>query len=307
MRTKALWAPVVALAMTATSTTGCIKKMLLDGQIESTRKASVAIDTLGDYEVANVIAFNGIGQFEGMHYLGPDNANALFMLTKGWCGAAAAFIEDQMEQAEDEGGIDSPLYLYKQSRARAAYERAAYYGKQLLELKAPGWDEAVKNETKLREYVKKFDKDDVPNLFWAGYSWVGRTGVAKDDPAVVADLYIGVVLVQRAVELDPSYAYGLGHVVLGGYHARSPMAEMDEAKKHFDEAIKMTEGKALMAKFQLAARYYCMKSDKAGYEKTLNEVLDAGDTMPEQRLQNTIAKRKAKRYLSKVRMSNCGF
>jgi hypothetical protein len=36
-------------------------------------------------------------------------------------------------------------------------------------------------------------------------------------------------------------------------------------------------------------------------------VVDAPDALPEQRLQNTIAKRRARRYLGKSRMAACGF
>ncbi len=86
------------------------------------------------------------------------------------------------------------------------------------------------------------------------------------------------------------------------------MAELDEAKKELDAAIAMTQGKALLPRFQLAAKYYCTKSDKENYVKTLTEVIDAGDTLPEQRLTNAIAKRRAKRYLGKERMMRmCGF
>jgi hypothetical protein len=48
-------------------------------------------------------------------------------------------------------------------------------------------------------------------------------------------------------------------------------------------------------------------SDKPLYEKLLNEVLAAGDTDPQQRLENAIAKRKARRYLGHERMTACGF
>ena len=85
------------------------------------------------------------------------------------------------------------------------------------------------------------------------------------------------------------------------------MAELDESKKHFEKAIAITKGNLLLPKVQMAAKYYCMKGDKESYVKTLTEVLEAGDTMPLQRLQNTIAKRRAKRYMSKERMKNCGF
>ena len=101
-------APLVVAAALSLTQTGCIKQILLDGQIEGTRKGAAAIDTVSDYEIANTAAFAGIAQFEGMHYLAPDNEDALFMLTKSWTGATFGFIEDLLEQAEDSEGTDSP-------------------------------------------------------------------------------------------------------------------------------------------------------------------------------------------------------
>ena len=305
---KGFGATLLAAAL-ALSTTGCIKKMLLDGQIESTRKASTAIDSLHDYEVANAAAYAGLAQFEGMHYLAPENEDALFMLTKGWTGATFAFTEDAMERAEEsEGGTDGPLYKYHQTRARAGYERAIYFGLLALEARNPGFEPAKKNDQTIKAWVNAFtEPEDVPMLFWTGYAWLSKTNIAKEEPAVVADLFIGIAMIERAVKLDETYMNGSGHIALGAYHARSPMAEVEEAKKHFDRAAQINGGKVLMVKFQLATKYYCIKGDKQQYEKLLNEILAAGDVFPEGRLQNTIAKRKAKRYLGKDRMRNCGF
>jgi TRAP transporter T-component len=299
---------VLALAgALSIGTTGCIKQMLLDGQIESTRKASAAVDTVGDYEVANNAAFAGLAQFEGMHYLAPDNQNALFMLMKGWAGATFGFIEDKMEEAEDTDGLDSELWLYHQSRTKAGYDRAIHYGTELVEKKNPGFKAAQKNDETMKAWLQGFDVEDAPNLFWLGYAWIAKTNAAKDDPAVVAELYVGVAIMERVLALDPTYLNGSPHTILGAYHARSAAAELDEAKKHFDEAIKITDGKLLLPKVQLASKYHCLKGDKENYVKTLTEVVEAGDTMPEQRLQNAIAKRRARRYLGKERMKACGF
>jgi hypothetical protein len=299
---------VVVLAMgLGLGTSGCIKKMLLDGQIESTRKASAAIDTFSDYDVANTIAFAGLGQFEGMHYLAPDNEDALFMLTKGWTGAGFAFIEDQLEQAEDTDGYDSPLYLYHQARARAAYERAIFYGSQLLELQHPGFEAARKNDDSMKAWLAQFGEEDVPALFWTGYAWMAKTNILKDDPAIVSELFVGVAMIERVAQLEETYMYGSPLTILASYHARSAMAELDEAKKLFDKAIAVSDGKLMLPKVQLAAKYYCTKGDKQAYEKLLNEVIATGDVLPQQRLQNTIAKRRAKRYLSPIRQRNCGF
>ncbi len=253
---KLLTASAILMAL---SSTGCIKKILLNGQIAGTRKASAAISTISDYEVANTVAFNGLGKFEGMHYLGPDNQDALFMLTKGWASAGFAFIEDQMERAYDLHGEDSELYLYHKARAVAAYSRAVYYGTKLLDMRNPGYEAARKNTGSLRSWLQKFTdaKVDVPNLIWTGQAWLARTNLKKDDPMVVADLYVGYEFLRRAVELDDTYAHGLGRTLLGAYHARSAMAELDLSKENFERSIEISEGKALLTKFNYAAKYLC--------------------------------------------------
>jgi hypothetical protein len=94
---------VVALASCLGLTQlGCIKSMLVNGQISSTRKAAGAFDTLADYELAKSAASAGLVQFEGMHQLAPDNEDALFLLAKSWVGYGYAFPEDDYEQASVE-------------------------------------------------------------------------------------------------------------------------------------------------------------------------------------------------------------
>src|SRR4030095_4813462 len=98
----------------------------------------------------------------------------------------------------------------------------------------------------------------------------------------------------------------------------TPMAELADAKTDFETAIKIADGKVLLPKVQFAIRYYCNKGDDEGYVKAvdgkkaytelLEAVLAAPDGDPYQRLSNTIAKRKAKRWLNPERMrANCGF
>src|SRR5690606_17463080 len=147
-----------AAAMAVTSLlggTGCIKRVLLDGQISSTRTASAAVSTLGDFEVANVAAFNGIATMEGMRYLAPDNEDAQLMLLRSWAGASFGFIEDAMERAEDQGGQLSPEYGYQKRRAIEGYSRGIWYGKQLLEAEVEGFDAATRNADTIRAYVQQ--------------------------------------------------------------------------------------------------------------------------------------------------------
>jgi tetratricopeptide (TPR) repeat protein len=302
---KKVLATLGVCALVSLGATGCVKQMLINGQLQSTRNAAPAIDTLGDLEVARGVAFGSVGTLEGLHRLAPANADGLFLLAKGWSGVGFAFHEDDFESATDRG--DEEAAEDARTRARAAYTRAVFYGLELLEHKAQDFEPHKKNVESMRAWLRNFDQEDVPALFWTGYAWIARVNVSKDIPEMIGELHVGVTMMERAVELDERYLDGLGHVVLGAYHARTPMSELDDARKHFERALDINGGKLLVTKFQFARTYFCFKNDKENYLRLLREVVDAGDPYPEQRLSNTIAKRRAKRYLSEKRQADCGF
>ncbi len=180
----------------------------------------------------------------------------------------------------------------------------------LVALRAKGFEGATKNNRMLRAWLaaKLDDKDLAPELLWLGAAWLGRIQTDSESSQTIADLWIGVELVEHAVRLDETVEHGLGHVILGAYHARAAIGELDEAKQHFDRALRINGGKYLATQLQLAQRYYCQKHDKAGYDKALNDVLDVADPLPEARLANTVAKRFARRYQGDRRwQAECGF
>jgi len=303
MRTLPLVAFAAALSLT---NVGCIKQMLTDGQIASTREASGVFDQMGDYELARGAAMAGLIQFEGMHKLSPSNEDALFSLTSAWVGYGFAFAEDDMEAAQDKGNDD--YADYHKNRARMAYDRGVFYGLELLSHTDKGFEGAKKNVDGMKTWLKNFSsKDDAANLFWTAYAWMARVNLEKDDPAMVADLYIGESMMERAVQLDPSFNHFSGIVALAAYHARDAMDEPKDGQKLFEDELVKTQRKDMMVQLTYAQTYACISSDRALYEKLLNEVLAAGDTDPDQRLENAIAKRKAKRYLGHDRMQACGF
>jgi tetratricopeptide (TPR) repeat protein len=305
MRTRLLG--LAASAAIFFSQSGCIKAILTNGQISATRNASGALDTIGDFEMARSSVAAGLAQFEGMHRLAPDNTDALFLLPKGWCGYGFAIAEDDMETAIDKN--DEEMAAYHKKRARMAYERAIFYGLELLRHEDEGFEKARKNEETFKKWLTENfdDKDDAENLFWVGYAWLARVNVSKDEPALVGDLFIGIDLLEQSVKLNPEYNHYAGTTALGAYHARTAMSEMDQAQKLFEEALAKTNRKSLVVQLNYATRWACNKGDKALYEKLVNEVLTADDPDPQQRFTNMLAKRRARRALLKSRMEDCGF
>jgi hypothetical protein len=308
MRITRLFLGSLLAATLGLTTTGCVKQMLTNGQISATRKASNAFGTIGDYELARSAVSAGLVQFEGMHEIAPDNVDALMLLVKGWVGWGYGFAQDDMEVAEDAGNDE--LAAYHRKRAKMAYDRAVFYGVEAMSHKAEGFEAAKKKEQQvlvswLRDNFT--DGDDAEVLFWTGYGWLARVNLMKDTPEIVADLWVGIALLERAAELKPDLENYGAWVALGAYHARTGMAEVEEAKRLFDLALDKTKHASLFVQLNYATRYACVKSDRALYEKMLNEVLQADDPDPQQRLTNTMAKRRARRAMSRDKMMDCGF
>jgi hypothetical protein len=285
---------------------GCsLERILLDGTIAGTRRASASFDTLTDLEVAKLGAGSSLATLEGYYALAPDNQDNLFMLMTAWSGYAGAFIEDSWERAQDSG--DEATEDAEAQRARQAYDRAIKYGSELLERKKPGFKDAMKNSGTINVYLQGFEKADASTLLWFGVAWLSRGGVAAADPEIVSELFVGVAFLERSMALDPNLNWGLSSAVLGAYHSRSPDAELKQAKDLFELSLTSFNRKALTTRVLYAANYACNAHDAKLYKSLLEEVLNAGDTLPEQRLENTLAKRKAQRYLGKARLARCGF
>jgi hypothetical protein len=286
--------------------TGCIETILTNGEIASTRKAATSFDTLGDYELAKVSTQAGLAQFEGMHKIAPDNEDALFMLVQGWGGYAWGFVEDEMEEAQLKG--DDAAVEYHKKRAKMAYDRAIFYGLELLSHKDKGFEKAKKNDVTLNAWLKEHfeSKDDAENLFWVAYAWMSRVNLLQDDPAMVADLYIGVDMMSRAFELEPTYYASSPMVAMAAYHGRTADAEVKDARALFEQALKNTKRGALTTQLTYA-QFACTVADKKLYDKLVDEIVAADDPDPNQRLNNTIAKRRAARMKLPKKTADCGF
>ncbi len=303
------------VAALSVGSSGCIKAMILNGQIEGTRKGAEAMNSTADFEVARGAAAAGIAQFEGMHLLAPDNDDAYYLLIKNYASYAFAFAEDEYELARLAG--DDDLADYHKARAKSLYTRAVGYGFQWMEMKHVGSTGAQQSEATMKAYLANFDeKEDAEMLFWIGQAWISRTDLTKE-PELIGTLWIGRTIMERVVELDDHVEGGNAHVILGAIASSTGVATLgpesfQRAQVHFDKAAAISGGRVLLGRLEYAVKYAChMADDSPGrkqslalYLKNLNEVLDADDPDPQVRLPNAVAKRRARRYLSDKWMRN---
>lgn len=285
-----------------------MRDVLVDQTLKGARQASASAETIQDFEAARNVAYSGIGTLEGLYSLRNTNPDGLFLLTKAWCGVGQGFIMDDYEAALERE--DEIQWKYHQLRARAAFDRAKFFGLRRLKQQADGFDEAARKQTTLRAWLRANidDPEMAEPLYWLGLSWVSRVSVDTENAATISELWVGLELLEHVIFLDETVEHGMAHVVLGGFAARSVLGELAEAKKHFDRALELSGGKYLPVQLALAIRYHCTRKDQKSYTAVLRAILDAKDPAPNTRLANVIAQRRARRYLgNRIWQEECGF
>jgi hypothetical protein len=188
------------------------------------------------------------------------------------------------------------------ARAKRLYLRARNYGLRGLEVKHPNFEQALRKNAKTAVQVAV--ARDVPFLYWTAAAWGAAISISKDDPALVSDQVIVEALIDRALELDEDFDHGAIHGFLISYEmARqgAPGEAAERARKHFDRALELSQGKLASPLVSLAESVAVEKQDKAGFQSLLNRALAINpDTAPESRLQNLVAQRRARWLLGRV-------
>ena len=289
------------LAMTL-SCLSCAR-LAASATVDVAKLAAPSLEMEGDYDLAAQGIPGNLKFLEGLAAVLPDNADLLLLLARGFGSYAFGFLEEGASEARAAG--DEAKSEHLTDRAVGLYERAGQYGLKLLGQQR-GFDGAFKKGgSALHEKLQELtDKKQVEPLFWTANAWFGAINLAQDKVENLAMLPKVLQLLQRAAQLDEGYFYGAPHLILGGYQASLPKVlggKPEKAREHFEKAIALSEGKALLGKVLLAQLYATKVGNKALFQKVLQEVVDASvDVLPAARLPNLIAKRKAARLLKRM-------
>lgn len=224
---------------------------------------------------------------EGLAKEDPNNIWILENLAEGFCSYAFSFLED------NEPGRASGLYL-----------RGKNYAQQALEIQSNGqkWKGLSMDEFSKR--LKDVKPSQQAALFWMGQCWGSWLSLNLDSVEAFSDLPRVDALMNRVLELNPGFHHAGPHLFLGAFYGgRSRMlgGNPDKARNHFEQALKITDGKYLLISLLYSKTYAVQNQDQKLFEMHLKKVLETSeDILPEQRLANQIAKQKAAILLGKI-------
>jgi hypothetical protein len=226
----------------------------------------------------------------GLIELDPANYNLLSTTSFLYC-AYGLFVED-----------DDPHY------AISLYCVGAEYGLRAMKVNNSEFRNALESGTKLADAAKYLQKKDLKGAAWYGANVGKRCTLQLDSIEEILDIKDAVAVSKRVIEIDPNYAWGVSHLLMGILHSIMPSylalgdgpdgrgGGPDAAKKEYALANKVMDGKfGLTDVFQ--ARYLAPTlKDRELFDQLLTRVIEMDSCEIEGGfcLLNELAKKKAK-------------
>jgi hypothetical protein len=283
---------------------GCdTEKLAADSTAELFGRAAPGVEQHWDYELVGKSFPASIIQLEGLLRVVPDNETIGMSLVAAYIGYGTGWIEDRVEIADLEDDWKEADALRR--RALVMYTRAWELSKHFLRNRDEGFDAALAGGIDTLDgwlHEVFVEKEDAAILLWSGASLGARINMGMEDIDTVADLPLAKVILSHSVELDPDFMFMIGQMTMATLAASEFPPDMDRAKVLFDEVLDKTERRNLMVQLSMARYYAVNVGDHALFTTLLEEVLAAGDVLPEARLSNTLARRKAQRYLDNIEL-----
>ncbi|HTY57466.1 MAG TPA: TRAP transporter TatT component family protein [Bacteroidota bacterium] len=216
----------------------------------------------------------------------PDNERLLRLLSQGYASYALAYLE----------GKDDV-------RARDFYLRSRDFGYRIMRKDAALGKALDGSVDDLRAELAKRGKDDVPGVFWSAFGLGSYVQLSLTEPSALAELPKAEVMMEFVERVDSSYYYGGADLFLGTLAGMRPQmlgGNPERSKAHFEKAIRISGGKFLMTYVYYASSYAVQTQNEELFTQLLTKVRDASiDILPEFRLANAIAKKKAELLLAK--------
>jgi len=279
-------------------------KLTVDTTAKVLVRAQPSLQQESDYQLAHDALPATLKTVEGFWIVDPDNSDLIGILTEGYCQYGTAFVEDDWEIAKFAKKLDE--IEADNARATHIFTRCLNYAlKQLGER----WQTDLFDTTeKVAQLVKDTGANQRTPMMWAALALGSIINHNLSRPEMLSYLSTVKVILDRVLELDranlpdrrdlaalPHIAYGMiysvGSAQVGGDAAK--------ARAEFDAALKLTDGKFLLARTLMGYRVGLMTNDRAFFHAQLKQVLETPPSVwPEQRLANEVAHRRARRYLS---------
>jgi len=295
LRLSLLFAASLLTALSACS----VKKIAVNSLADALAETSSVYASESDLELARDALPFGLKTIEALIAKAPRHQGLLVSAASGFTQYSYAFVQldaDLLQPSAPTRAREERL------RAKALYLRARGYAFRALELRHPSFAAELRKEPE--RALSAMRAKDVPALYWLAASWAAAISSDKEDMDLVADLHLIEPIIKRCLELDEDYDNGALHeflVSFDGGRSETQGGSAERARKHFDRARQLSEGKRLSPALSLAENVDVATGNRGEFERLLQEVLAFDvNSAPEYRLANLIARKRARFLLGQI-------
>jgi hypothetical protein len=288
----------IVLVLIAASAGGCSPKRIgMRRMADALSSTATAFTRDTDPEFVRQAAPSTLKMVEMLLEQDPSHPGLLMTACSGFTQYDYAFLQSEADAADPA----SPYTRDLKARAAAMYDRARGYCLRALDVRHPGFSQAIHKDAKTA--LAPTTRADVPALYWTGVAWGGALTLAENPLLALGEIATVRALFARALALEEAWEGGAIHeamiaveglpLLLGGSPAR--------AKEHFDRAVALANGQSAFAYVAMATSVAQPAKDRAQFEKLLRAALAVDVSQrPSLRLANLIAQKRARALLAQM-------
>jgi predicted anti-sigma-YlaC factor YlaD len=253
----------------------------------------------GDIEFAGQAIPFSLKLIESLLLEQPENPELLLASASGFTQYAYVWVEQRADFLEEE---DFFAAQEQRARARAFYQRALGYANRGLEARYPGFGAEFRRDPS--SAVARIGQADVALAYWAAAALGSAISLSKTEPEMIVRVPEVVALAHRALALQPDWNNGAILELLMELELSRPDASadaVDRVEGYFERVLVLTGRRTASPFVALAESVGVQTQDRERFVSLLNEALAIDpDAMPENRLANLVAQRRARWLLDRV-------
>ncbi len=266
---------------------GCIQQIAINSIGNIMDNGFEVLNQEQDLDIADKSIASNLKLLEAIIRSDEDNEHFLLLASQGYSSYALGFVED-----------DSV------ARARIFYLRGRDYGMKILDHHTNFSYTASRSVEEFQTALSTLSKNEVPAVFWTAIGWGSYISWTLTDPSALADLPKVEAMMKFVADHDSTYYYGGAQFFLGTLYGSRPKilgGNPDISKQYFERCLTINKRKFLMAFVYYARSYAVQVQDREFFEQCLTAVDTTSlDILPDARLSNAIAKKKATVLRAKI-------
>lgn len=259
---------------------GCLQQIAVNSLGSLLDDGFTVLNEESDLKIAETSIASNLKLLETILRSKPKNDHYLLLACMGYSSFALGFVEDEDPQ-----------------RASILYRRGMNYGMQIL-IKNPQFAQSLKKgPEEFQAALMTLDRENVPAIFWTAIGWGSYISLNLTDPDAIADLPRVEAMMKYVVATDSAYHYGGAYFFLGTIYGSRPQllgGDTLQSRRYFESSFALSGENFLLPYVYYARTYAVQTQNRELFEKSLSFVDSASiDVLPQTRLVNAIAKKKA--------------